>query len=80
MGRYVIFCRNTEHASNDLPQITGTDGVKVLEEVGGRSLLVEASEEAIAKLRSRLKHWTIADEVTYPRPGRPRESIKTPKS
>ncbi len=69
--RYVLLCRDENPEPSDLSSIANAPGVKILEHSVPRALLVEASEEAAARLRTNLKRWTIAKEVTYSSPHLP---------
>ncbi len=66
--RYVLLCREETPDPNDLKRIANAPGVKILAHSVPRALLVEASQEAADKLRSDLKKWIIAKEVTYSSP------------
>jgi hypothetical protein len=78
MARYVLFCRKPNPVPEDLALIAKTPGLRMIDNTEGRALLVEASANSIERLRSELKSWVVADEATYPRPGRPREQVKVP--
>ena len=69
--RYVLRCRAESPDPDDLRLIENTPGVKILNQSVPRALLVEASEEAVDRLRSSLKKWIIAEEVTYSLPSHP---------
>jgi hypothetical protein len=69
--RYVLLCRDEIPDSDDLRTIANAPGVKTLAHSIPRALLVEASQEAADKLRSDLKKWIIAKEVTYSSPHLP---------
>ena len=66
--RYVLFCHNETPDPADLRKIADAPGVKIIDHAVPRVLLVEASEEAAARLRSDLKEWTVGKKVTYPSP------------
>ncbi len=76
MGRYVLFFRGGNPDQEDFRRIEDEVGVTILDRELSRAMLVEASEEAAARLRSRLKKWTIAEEMTHPFPQPPRQTIK----
>jgi hypothetical protein len=76
MGRYVLFCREASPDPDDLRDIENEPGVTVLNHEVARAMLVEASVEAAASLRSKLEKWTIAKEETYPSPMPGRPSVK----
>ncbi len=69
--RYVLFCREETPDPDDLRMIANTPGVKILVHSVPHVLIVEASEEAAAKLRSDLKKWSVSKEVTYSLPSPP---------
>jgi hypothetical protein len=66
--RYVFLCREETPDPDDLRRIANAPGVKILAHSVPYALLVEASKEAVDKLRSDLKNWSISEEVTYSRP------------
>jgi hypothetical protein len=76
MGRYVLFFREGPPDPDDIRKIEDEAGVTILEHEVSRAVLVEASEEAAARLRSNLERWTIAEEVTYPSPQPPHKTIQ----
>ena len=76
MARYVLVHRHSEPNPDDLDFIAQARGVKVLDRTLKRAMLVEAPEETVAELRSRLKNWIVAEEADYPRPGPAREAIE----
>jgi hypothetical protein len=69
--RYEILCSEETPDPDDLRTIANAPGVKILDHSVPCVLLVEASEEAAARLRSNLKKWIIAEEVTYSSPPHP---------
>jgi hypothetical protein len=69
--RYVLLCREETSDPEDIRRIANAPGVKILDHSIPRALLVEASEKAAARLRSDLKKWIIAEEVTYSLPRQP---------
>jgi hypothetical protein len=69
--RYVLLCREETPDPDDLRRIANAPGVKILAHSVPRVLLVEASKETADKLRSDLKKWIIAEEVTYSLPSHP---------
>lgn len=76
MGRYVLLCRHADPHPDDLDRITRAPGITVLDHTVKRAMLVEASEDAVADLRSQLKDWIVTEEVAYPRPGPAREALR----
>ena len=77
--RYVLRCREETPDPDDLRRIANAPGVKILDHSVPRALLVEASEEAAARLRSDLKKWIIAEEVTYSLPSHPFRKTRSKK-
>ena len=75
MARYVLVHQNSEPDADDLQVIMQAPGVKVLDQTVRRALLVEAAEDAVAELKSRLTGWIVAEETTTPRPGPARQTI-----
>jgi len=69
--RYVLFCREKIPDPDDLRKIANAPGVKILAHSVPHVLLVEASQEAVDKLRSDLKKWSISEEVVYSLPSDP---------
>jgi hypothetical protein len=69
--RYILRCREETPDPDDLRTIANAPGVKILAHSIPRALLVEASQEAVARLRSDLKKWNITEEVTYSLPSHP---------
>ncbi len=69
--RYVFFCLEETPDPDDLRRIANTPGAKILSRAVPYALLVEASQEAVDKLRLDLKKWSISEEVTYSLPSRP---------
>ncbi len=69
--RYVLLCRDETPDSDDLRRMANTPGVKILDRSFPQVVVVEASQEAAAKLRSDLKKWRVAKEVTYSSPRLP---------
>jgi hypothetical protein len=66
--RYVLFSREEIPDPDDLLRIANASGLKILDHTVPRVLLVEASEGAAEKLRSKLKKWLIAKEIPYSSP------------
>ena len=77
--RYVLRCQEENPDSSDLRLIARTPGVKILNDSVPGAWLVEASEEAAALLRSNLKKWIIAEEVTYSSPAHKYETTQPEK-
>lgn len=73
--RYVFFYRMTAPQSEDLERIRNAPGLSIIDETDHRALLVEAAEETIGQLRSKLAGWLIAPETTYPSPQYPRQTV-----
>ncbi len=69
--RYVLFCREETPDPEDLRKIAKAPGVNILDHSVPYAMLVEASQEAVDKLRLDLKKWSISEEVTYSLPSDP---------
>ena len=76
MKRYVLLYRNADPDPEDLDRIVNTPGLTVVDHTVKRALLIEASEEAVAGLRSQLKNWIVGEEVSHPHPGPPRNKVQ----
>ena len=77
--RYILRCREETPDPDDLRRIASAPGVKILDHSVPRALLVEASEEAADRLRSNLKKWIFAKELTYSIPSHPFRKIRADK-
>ncbi len=77
--RYVLFCREEIPDPEDLRKIANAPGVKILDHSVPYAMLVEASQEAVDKLRPDLKKWSISEEVTYSLPSDPFRKIRSQK-
>ncbi len=80
MARYVLKHRSAEPRGADLELIEQSDGVTIVDRTGPQAILVEAPEKAARDLREQLPDWTVAEEVTYPRPGPARKQIRSDTS
>lgn len=77
--RYVLFCREKTPDPDDLRRIANAPGVKILAHSVPHALLIEASQEAVDKLRLDLKKWSISKEVVYSLPSDPFRKIRPEK-
>lgn len=68
MKRFVLLHRGQKPDPADLAALDKIEGLTVVDNEIPRAMLVEGPESAIAEVRLRLKNWTVAEEVTYPRP------------
>jgi hypothetical protein len=73
LARYVLAHLGSESWKPGLALIERHSGVTILDRSVPGTLLVEASAETARGLREQLQDWTVAEEVTYPRPGPARQ-------
>ena len=78
MRRYVLFARSSD-AVAEADRIRRMPGLTIVDETGDRSMLVDATDDAVTELRSTLKDWLVEPEVAYPRPGPHRYSVGSKK-
>lgn len=71
MKRFVLHHRGGEQAASDLDALGQITGVRVVDHDLPGALLIEASDDAIAAVRSILKDWSVAEEIVYPKPSDP---------
>lgn len=76
MARYVLLRRKKSPEPAELESIAALPGVTIVDQTVARALLIDASDESVAILRSRLKDWIIAEEVEYPRPSPSRKDLR----
>ena len=69
MARYVLLSRDPEPSDEDLSRIAATPGVTILDQTLSRAMLLEATDQAAAELRSGLPRWIVSAEVEYLPPG-----------
>lgn len=79
MPRYVVLSRDRQPAAEDVESIVNEPGVTLIDDAVGRVLLIEASEPVAERLREHLPSWIVSPETLHPRPGLPRQSIKSDK-
>lgn len=78
--RYILFCLDKTPDPDDLRRIANAPGVRIIAHSVPRALLVEASGEAIDKLRPDLENWRISEEVVYALPSCPTGNIRPGKN
>jgi len=66
--RYILLHRSGSAPSADLGVIERTEEVRIVDRTLDRALLVEASESAMARLRSQLTGWVVEEEKVHPHP------------
>ena len=73
MTHYVLKYRGTDPPQSDLERIDNAPGITILDRAADRLMLLDATDADAAALDRQLADWTVAKEVTYPRPapGRP---------
>ncbi len=77
MKRYVVMFRDSSARSVDHDRIANTPGIRILDDTTSRSMLIEASSEAIAAVRrAGTDRVSISEETTYARPGLTRPGIR----
>ena len=67
MAHYVLLprCRSISPEIRQL--LAKQPGVRVIDEAGGKALLIDATEDAAERLRDVLIDWIITRETAYPR-------------
>ncbi len=76
MKRYVVRFRDPSARLLDHDRIANTPGIRILDEITSRAMLIEASSDAIAAVRQTgTDRVSISEETTYARPGLTRPSI-----
>ena len=76
MARYVLLRRQGCPDPAELDRIAAVPGVTIVDRAVSRALLIDASAQSAALLRSQLKDWIVAEEVEYPRPAPARHEIR----
>ena len=67
MTHYVLLSRSRSISPKDRQFLAGQPGVQIVDEVGARALLVDATEDAAETLRAVLTDWIITRETVYSR-------------
>lgn len=75
MARYVLFSRKADPDPADVALIAEAMDVTVIDN-SQRAILLEATEEAAARLKEALPDWVVAPEVDYERPGPARQEVR----
>ncbi len=76
MPRFVLK-RRTLATGSDIDQVGALDGVRVIDRIDDKALLIEADEATMNRHIAALADWTVAPEVTYPPPSEPRSKIRS---
>jgi hypothetical protein len=75
MARYVLKLKEGA-AQSDADAIRRLAGVRVLDDVGGKALLVEMDPDVLERHGPALNGWTVGAETTYALPEQPSEKIR----
>ncbi len=76
MKRYILRFRGAgSKPEGDLARICAVPGLKVVDESGGRMMLVEAPEDQLPELKRSLPQWAISEEAMIPLPD-PRQKVQ----
>ena len=70
MAQSILKYHGVRPPQADLDHIDQDPGVTILDRVANRAMLVEAPAAVAQRLDRQLPDWTVAEEVTYLRPGR----------
>ena len=70
MPRYVLKQQGGAAVSSE--QVSGLDGIEVIDRHDDKLMLVEAEPETMERHRTELLGWTIARETGHELPGTPR--------
>ena len=77
MSRYVLKSKTLDFSSEEFQHVARIAGVKIIDEISGDALLIEATEDAAARLRRVDADLALYPETTYPKPTLPRPKIQS---
>ena len=67
--RYVLFHRSHAPPAAELASLKNDPDITILDQTTNRAFLVEATSEAIDRLRNRSADWVIENEIIHSAPG-----------
>ena len=79
MSRYVLKSKTLDFSSEEFLRVVRPTGVKIIDEIAGHALLIEATEDAAAQLRRVDGDLDLYPETAYPKPTLPRAKIQSRK-
>lgn len=77
MVKYILMKIKGEDFEKEALLLGEVNGLKIIESLAPKALLVEVDDQAIAQVKASFHSWIVEEEINYPKPGPHRPDIES---